>query len=799
MRQDFLHALRLFRLNPGFAAMVIAIVALGIGANTAMFSIIDAVVLKPLPFAEPERLTILWETRPDRGFANNVVSGSNYLQWRERNKSFDAMSAMAFRTATLGGVGDPEQVRSQLVGDEFFPMLGVRMAMGRGFTAAETKVGGEPVVILGDTLWRRKFGADPAVVGKTIRVNGEAATVIGVAPAGMLTISDKPPELWQPLRIPPGSSGRNFVVLARLRPGVRVEQADVEVRGMAKQLAAEFPQFNANWSAKAVPLDVEMYGKVQAPLFVLLGAVGMILLIACANVGNLMLARALGRQREMAIRAALGAGQGRLIRQSLLESLSLSAVGGFAGIGLAYLLIGAARQFGPEELRRLDRASIDGTVLLFTVAIVLVTGLLLGLAPALLAGRRSLGMAMRDGGRGASSGRQAGLLRDVFTVAQVAMALMLLVGAGLLLRSFAKVTAVEPGFRTDHVLTMNLSTPGTRYRDGQGERFFAQLRREVSTLPGVEDASVITFLPFKGSGSGTYFWRAERGQPAAGQEPVTDVRMVQPRYFETMRIPLRQGRTFVEADNDSKAPLRFMINESMARQMFPGEDPVGRRLVVQMARVNPPGEIVGVVGDVKHGSLTDKVRPMVYYPQAQLFFGFGTLVVASSGEPLSLAKAVTDVVRRLDAEMPVSEVGTMQRWVDESLQRTRFQTGLLAVFAALALALAVLGIYAVMSYGVGQRTKEIGIRMALGAGRGRVAGMILSRGLVLGLIGAVLGLGGAGLLGRYLKTLLFEIEPGDPVTRAAVTVLILVVAVVAALAPAGRATKVDPMVVLRYE
>jgi putative ABC transport system permease protein len=346
---------------------------------------------------------------------------------------------------------------------------------------------------------------------------------------------------------------------------------------------------------------------------------------------------------------------------------------------------------------------------------------------------------------------------------------------------------------------MNISTPTSRYPETAGVRFFSELSRQVRALPGVQDASVITFLPFKGVGSGTYYWRAEKGQPAPGQEPVTDVRMVQPRYFETMRIPLRKGRTFEAGDLEPKAPLRFVINESLARTMFPGEDPIGRRLVVLMSNENPPAEIIGVVGDVKHGSLTDKTRPMVYYPQSHLYFGFGSLVVAANVEPLSLTRAVTDVVHRMDPELAVSEVGTMQRWVDDSLIRTRFQTGLLSVFAALALALAVLGIYAVMSYAVGQRTKEIGIRMALGAGRGRVAAMILSRGMLLAMIGAAIGLAGAGMLSRYLKSLLFEIEPGDPLTMAAVTLLILGVAVAAALAPAGRATKVDPMVVLRYE
>jgi putative ABC transport system permease protein len=390
-------------------------------------------------------------------------------------------------------------------------------------------------------------------------------------------------------------------------------------------------------------------------------------------------------------------------------------------------------------------------------------------------------------------------LRDAFTVAQIALSLMLLVGAGLLVRSFARLIAVEPGFRTDHVLTMNFSLPGARYRDQKGVQFFAELCQRVRTLPGVVNASAITFLPFKGIGSATYFWRAENPRPAPGQEPVTDVRMVQPRYFETMNIPLRQGRTFGEEDNDPNAPLRFVINETMARQMYPNEQAIGKKLVVLMKNENPPGEIIGIVADVKHDSLADKVSPMMYYPQAHLSFGFGTLVVQTSVEPLSLARAVTDVVHQMDSDLPVSEVGTMQRWVDESLSRTKFQTALLAGFAGVALVLAALGIYGVMSWGVAQRTHEIGIRVALGAQRSQVVRMILARALVITATGLTLGLAGTFVLGRYLKSLLFEIEPADPLTLTSVTCVLVGAALLAAMVPAARAMKVDPIVVLRYE
>ncbi len=804
MIQDILYALRQFRRNPGFAAVGIVVIALGIGANTAIFSLIQAVILKPLPYSDPGRLVSLWETRPDRGFKNNVVSAANYLDWRAHNSSFSAMSAYVSRTQTLTGAGEPEEVQSQGVEEAFFPMLGIPMAMGRGFTAAECKPGAAPVAILSDSLWRRKFSADPSIVGRTIRLNSEAVTVVGVAPPGILTPADRKPEMWQALRIQGVNSngtrvgGRNFAVLARLKPGVTVERADLEMRTMAKQLERAYPLNNANWSAKAMPLSTQMYGRVRTPLLVLLGAVGLILVIACANVANLMLSRAAGRQRELAIRASLGAGRGRLARQTMVESLTLAVCGGALGIALAYGLLKAFKLFGPADVPRLERAALDGTVLLFTAAATVLTGLAMGLAPALLSARHALGTALQEGGRGSTPGRTSNRLRDVFTVAQVAFALMLLVGAGLLLRSFSRLTSVDPGFRTDHVLTFDVSLPGTRYQNGKDVRFFSELDRRLRALPGVVNASLVTFLPFKGMGSATYFWRADRPKPEPGREPVADVRMAQPGYFETLAIPLRRGRTFNDADNDEKAPLRFVINEDMAREAFPGEDPIGKRLIVQMQSNNPPGEIIGITGDVKHGSLADKVRPMVYYPQAHLSFAFGTVVVETRGEPMSLARAVTGVVRELDPELPVSELGTMRQWVDESLSRTKFQTGLIAAFAGLALLLAVLGVYGVISYGVRQRVHEIGVRVALGAQRGQVLRMVLGRALVLTLCGLALGLAGALALGRYLETLLFEIEPSDPATLAFLTVLLLAMALLAALLPAIRATRVHPMEVLRY-
>jgi putative ABC transport system permease protein len=805
MLRDFRLALRILGRNPSFAVIAIAAIAFGIGANTALFSVVHAVILQPLPFAEPDRLVMVWETRADLSHFSNVVSNANYLDWHARNQVFDAMSPIFFGTDSLVGSGDPEEIRTQTVGEDFFPMLGATMQLGRIFTAAECRPGAPLSAVLSDLLWRTRFASDPNIVGRTIRLGASPVTVIGVAPADLMTIGDRNPLLWRNARVagvtPDGrrSSGRNMAVLARLKPGVSAPEADRHMVGLARQLEQEYPQFNTRWSARVSPLTEELTGKVRTPLFVMLGAVACVLLIACTNVANLLLTRAAGRGRELATRVSLGATRSTLIRQLLVESMTLAGLGAVAGLGLGWWLLKLLKIAGPPDLRRLDRASLDPIVLAFTFGLTLFTGLLLGLAPALTATRRALSAAMHEGGRGATSGARAVLLREAFTVVQVALSLILLTGAGLLLKSFARLTAVEPGFRTDHVLTANLSLPGNRYREQKGVRFFAELDRRVRALPGVISAGNITFLPFKGPGSGTYYWRDDRPKPAPGQEHVVDVRMVQPGYFETMNIPLRRGRTFNAADNDPNVPLRFVVSDALARDLFPGEDPIGRRIVVNMGARNPPGEIIGISGDVKHGSLDSKLKPMVYYPQSHLFFNFGTLVVQTAGDPLSLSRAVSYLIHELDPELPVAEIGTMQRWIDESVARPRFQARLLASFAALALILALIGIYGVMSCTVAHRTHEIGIRMALGAQTGDVARMILGRGVWLSAIGLAVGTAGALALGRYLETLLFEVKPADPSTLTAVAVLLLTVTLAASYVPARRAAKLDPLTSLRYE
>lgn len=785
--------------------IAVTAIALGIGANTALFSVINSVILEPLPFAEPERLVMVWETRPDRSIFRNVVSNANYLDWKARNRVFDAMSPVFFQTNTVIGAGDAEDVRVQMVGEDFFPMLGARMQIGRSFTAAECRPDGPVLVVLADAYWRTRFSADPGIVGRSLRLGRDAATVIGVAPPGLMSLEDRAPALWRNARIrgatPEGrrSAGRNMAVLARLKPGVSVSDADREMVGLAKALESEFPEFNANWSARVVSLREQLTGKARTPLFILLAAVGCVLLIACANVANLLLVQTSGRIRELAVRVSLGATRGRLMRQLLIESLTLAGAGAAAGLVLGLAVLAVLKKIGPPELRRLEQASLDPAVLLFTLGLTLLTGLVLGLAPALTVTNTAVNPLMRESGRGTTASGRSNRLRDILMVAQVALSLMLLAGAGLLLKSFVRLTSVDTGFRAENVFTATVSLPGNRYADGRGAPFIQELRRRVKALPGVIEASNVTFLPFKGQGSGTYYWRADQPKPEPGQEPGTDVRMTQPGYFETMGIPLLQGRLFQDSDMDSKAPLRFVINESLARALYPREDAVGKHLVVLMQEKNPPGEIIGVTRDVKHAGLDAAPRPTVYYPQSHLFFNFGTVVARVDGAPMMLAAPFTRLVQEMDPEIAVSDVAPMQRWIDDSIARPRFQLRLLATLAGLAFVLAVIGIYGVVSYGVAQRRNEIGIRMALGAQQGHVLRMVLSRGLRLCLIGLAIGTGGSLALGRYLKTLLFEVQPSDPATLAGVAGLFLLVALAATYIPARGAARADPLQSLRYE
>lgn len=800
--QDIRHAFRLLRLNPGFSLIAILTMALGIGANTALFSVIDAVILKPLPFTNPDRLVMLWDA--SRDFTTNVVSPANYLDWKARNTVFDAMSPVIAGTESLSGVGEPEEIQIQRIGEQYFPLLGIRTTNGRSFTVDDTKQGSTEVAILSNSLWRRKYSSDPSIVGKAITVGGLATTVIGIAPAGLMAIGDRRPEIWLPARLLYNStngvrnSGHFMLVIARLKPGISTGSAQAEMKRIASQLEREYPESNTNWTATVQPLADAAYGDVRTPLWILFGAVGCVLLIACSNVANLLLTRAVGRSRELAIRLSVGASQARIIRQLLIEGTTLAALGGIFGLLLAVWLIEGIKLWDPSGIRRLETASLDLRVLVFTLAATMIAGLLLGLVPAFSSARQALAVDLRDGGR-STTGTSIQRFRDAFTIAQIALSLILLCGGGLLIRSFTRLISVNPGFDAENVLTMELNLPDTRYREQVKQvDFFRRLNERMHQLPGVRSASVITGIPFSGRGFSTYFSVDGRPAPAPGQEPIADVRMIHPGYFETMKIPLKRGRLLSESDNRPESPLVYIVNETTARVMFPNEDPIGKRLIVQ-AQQNKPGEIIGVVGDIRPNGLDSKIRSMMYCSQAKLSFGFASLVIRTSVPPETLTQPVKAVVHDLDPELPISEVRTMQGWIDQSVARPKFQTTLLTAFAGLALLLAVIGIYGVMSYSVTQRLHEIGIRLALGAKPSDVRQLVLSKGLRLAAAGIAIGLVGALLTGKWIEKLLFEIKPADPLVLCAVSATLLLAAFTASSFPARRATKVDPMVALRHD
>ncbi|MDX2179086.1 MAG: ABC transporter permease [Bryobacteraceae bacterium] len=798
MRQDLSLALRQIRHNPGFALLAISALALGLGVNAAIFSVVYTVVLKPLPYPEAHRLVSLAEKRISVP-SGRVIAPANYIDWTRRQTTFERMTPIDFITTNLTGVGDAEVLRGERVGADFFPMFGAAPAIGRGFTAADNRVGAPPVAVISDGLWRRKFSADPAIVGRVIRLGGAATIVIGVAPPHFVSISTRQPDFWGNIQLREfdndgrRNGGRYLMGFAQLKNGVTVQAADAEMRRIGDELRRLYPENNADRTSMARSLDDELHGNVRGAIWILLGAVGCVLLIACANVASLMLTRVAARQRELTIRASLGATRIRLARQLLVESLTLAAAGTAVGLALAVWIVDAVRLWGPKDIPRLDTVSLEWPVLAAMAVVAAFTGLLLGIAPALSASR------LASQTRGATHDAHATRVRDILSIAEVAIAVTVVCGAGLLVNSFVRLANTKPGFETRNILTMELSLFRADYPDEQrAVRFYEELTGKIRTLPGVEASSFITFMPMRGTGSATRFWRTDRPKPDPGAMPIADVRIVQRNYFDTLRIPLTRGRMLTDADMRPDAPRAYIVSEALAREIFPNEDPLGKSLIVRMDD-EKPGEIVGVVADIRHQNLEKVERPTVYYPHAQLPMRWGSLVIRTAVPPETLAEPVRTLIREMDPNLPIAELATMEHWVDQTLARPRFQTMMLAAFGALALALAVLGIYGVMSYAVAQRTREIGIRMALGARLGDVYRIVLSRGFALTAIGLAIGLVGAWTLSRTLETMLYEVRPHDPATFVAVTLGVLAVALAACLIPARRASHVDPAVALRAE
>jgi putative ABC transport system permease protein len=798
---DFKYAARLLRRAPGFTIVAVAALALGIGANAAIFSVIDTLLLRPLPYADPDRLAVVWEHNLPRDRKNNVVSPGNFIHWRELNQSFADLAAVSatFR-ATLTGAGDPVELPQQLVSANLLPLLGVRPALGRNFEPQEDAPR-STVALISDRLWRQRFGADPGVLDRTIMLNAQPTRVIGVLPREFFVL-DKNVDIWSPIAFTPAHRtprGRWMCVVGRVKEGVSMAQAQDDMVRVHAELTRRFPSFNTGWTANVVPMKQQLTGDVRPALWVMLGAVGFVLLIACANVGNLVLARATARQRELAVRAALGADRARLIRQMLAESLVLSLLGAAAGLGLAWWALLALRTTVAERLpiARLEQVGINGTVLLFAIAAAVVSALLFGIAPALTSAGAKLTDTLKDGGRPGSGARGA-RLRAAFVVVEIALALVLLVGAGLLLRSFVTLLRVNPGFDAARTMTMKVSIPTTKYPDAARQQaFFNQLFERLDALPGVIATGSTSFLPMAGLGAATGFDIVGQPKPPAGQEPVTDVRVVDHNYFKAMGVPIIRGRAFDSGDDGTNV-RRVIVNQTLANKHFAGQDPIGRRISVYWFNEGPD-EIVGVVGDVRQQDLETEARATIYWPPGRFTYPFATVAVRTAGDPRAIVSAAVNALHQLDPNVAAADVRTMEEVLDASVAQRRLTMLLLATFAGLALVLAAVGIYGVIAYSVTQRTQEIGIRMALGAQRAAVLRMVVGQAMTLAAIGLAAGGIGAWLLTRLMQKLLYGVTPSDPLTFAIVSAMLALVAAIAASVPGLRAIRVDPVVALRAE
>ena len=793
--------LRLLSRQPVFSITVVLTLAVGLGACVAIYSLLEAVVLRSLPFHEPDRLVMLWEVNKRRNFKENVVAPADFRDWQARAKSFTGMSTFTTINQTLTGQGEPVELNVQVATPNHLTVLGIRPALGRDFRPDENRAEAN-VVLLSDVAWRRHFSAKPDIVGKKLTLSGNLHEVIGVLPPDY-PVTGKAVDLLAPLYLDPAidyrkRAGRYLQAVARLRSGVTVEAAKSELQGIAAQLEQEYPEFNKQWSATAIPLADEYSNRVRTALWILMGATTLVVLIACANIANLLLARAASREREIAIRCSVGASGWRVARQLIAESLTLATAGGAAGCALAYALIGLMKRFAPAQVPRLDSATLNPAVLLFALALTAGTGLLFGLAPALAMTRPDLASTLKEGSRGIMGSARGDRWRSALVVVEIALALILLVGAGLLMRTFSKLVAVDPGFDAANVLTLQVGLPNARYREApKRTAFYEQLSEQIRALPGVESVGSITWPPFD-IGAGTSYRVVGRPAPAPGEQLLGDVRPVHPGYFETMKIPLRQGRLFSQADNRAGAPRRFIVNEALVRSQFPNQNPLGEKLIVAMGD-DVPGEIIGVIADVRINNLTDAPRAQVYYPHAHLALNYASLVIRTTGDPRRAVPAVLREIRAIDPLLPATEIQTMEERVATSVAPQRFLTALLGCFSGVALFLSLIGIYGVMSYTVEQRTHEIGVRLALGAAPAQVRRWILSRGLMLALVGTVLGTGGAVASMHLLERLPFEVKPSDPLSYAIAIGLLLVAALAAVYVPARRATQVDPMVALRYE
>jgi putative ABC transport system permease protein len=806
---DIRYGIRSLLKHPGFTGIAVITLALGIGANTAMFSVINAVLLRPLPYHEPAHLVTIWEESPERGMYQMPVSLANLRDWVDQNQTFEQISAYTFTNLNLTGTGEPARLLTVRSSANLFPLVGATPLMGRPFLPEEDKEGANRVVILGHALWQSRFGSDPGILGKSLTLNNQNYTVVGVMSANsqfpvgfgyMGKVLNDPIDLYVPLAATSGELSRgnySFFAIGRLKPGVTIDHARADMTTIESRLEQQYPDSNTGIGISLVPTQEQIVKEIRPALLVLIGAVAFLLLIACANIANLLLARAASRQKEFAIRAAMGASRLRVVRLLLTESVMVSLAGGCLGLLLALWGTEALMALTPDNIPRLNEVGVDARVFSFTLAVSFVTGLVFGLVPALHAAKPDLNETLKEGSRGSMGSAAGKRTRSVLVAVEVALSLVLLIGAGLMIKSFLRLQEMDLGFNPDQVLAVDLSLSRSRYpEDRQQAAFFQQALERVQALPGIQSAGATTGLPLTLSLSGSDFRIEGRPEPEAGKEMIIHTRSVSPGYFKTLGISLNKGRDFSDRDK-SDAPQAAIINDHLARIYFPGEDPIGKRITFD------DGEswmsIVGIIGDVKQLGLDSSAKPEVYFPYLQVAARSMSLVVRTTSNPLSLAAAVKSQIQAIDKDLPINEAKTMQQLLAESTSGRRFNMLLLTIFAAVALVLAIVGIYGVMSYTVTQRTHEIGIRVAVGAQPRDVFRMVIGQGMMLAMIGVAFGLLGAFGLTRLMRTMLFGVEPTDPATFVSIAVLLIGVALVACYIPGRRATKVDPLVALRYE
>jgi len=827
--KDFRYSLRVVRSNPMFTAVIALSLALGIGANSAIFSVVNAVMLRPLPYREPESLVMVWQQNLKTGRLGRVWP-DNFPEWRKSNHVFEEMAAIfALDQRTLTGATTPEQVQVHEVSANFFSMLGVQPALGRVFSEQEDMpqaVGktdtphGERVAILSHGMWQRRFGGDQGILGKTIHLDGVGHIVVGVLPPGF-RFNEESTDVWVPLGLDPAKDyytigfGTFLWVAARLKSGVTLDQAREDMKVIMGQLQQKRPAMNSNFGVELAPLKKQVIGDIDRTLLALLGAVGFVLLIACANVANLRLAQSASREKEIAVRASLGASRARLIRLLLTENLVLAALGGALGLLVAFSLVKLLVTLRPANIPRLvelEAMPVDGSVLAFTLGVSLLAGIISGLAPAWHASNLDLNEMLKENGKGATSGARGARLRGVFIVAEMALSLTLLVGAGLMIRSFLRLQTTDPGFNPQNLLTARLLLPTDKYPASdkvgdyrrKGVEFFQEAIKRIEAIPGVQQASAVSMLPLnRGLALATFTAPvAFEGvaNPDLAARPRVDIRLINSNFFKTMGIPMLNGRNFTEREIIEPDARVVIINETMARRFWPDANPLGRRITLN--RNEPWDEVIGIVGDIKTTDLDGDVQPTAYWPLHSWAFPFCAIVTRTTVEPTSLAPTVMREIHAMDPDVAISDVRPMDDVLWRSTARPRFNTLLLTTLAVVALALAVAGIYGVMSYSVAQRTHEIGVRMALGANSGDVLKLVIKHGMTLTLVAVSLGLALSFALTRLLSGWLgwlYQVEPTDPVTFTGVSLLLLAVALLACYIPARRATKLTPMETLRHE